>query len=179
MLVLVVGPSGAGKDTLIGEAKAALAADARFVFPRRVVTRPALSAVEDHDTLDEAAFEAAETRGAFALSWRAHGLAYGIPAAIADDLAAGRVVVVNVSRGVVGKASARFPGARTVVIDADPAIRARRLAARGRESEAEIAGRLAREVTASIPGALHIDGSASVAEGREAFMRLLRDLARI
>ncbi|MGA7013248.1 MAG: phosphonate metabolism protein/1,5-bisphosphokinase (PRPP-forming) PhnN, partial [Pseudolabrys sp.] len=48
-LVLVVGPSGAGKDTVITGAKAACAADSTFVFPRRVVTRPASDA-EDHDT---------------------------------------------------------------------------------------------------------------------------------
>ncbi len=46
-LVLVVGPSGAGKDTLIGLAQAACAEDGTIVFPRRVVTREA-SASEDN-----------------------------------------------------------------------------------------------------------------------------------
>src|SRR5664279_1853677 len=97
-LVLVVGPSGAGKDTLIAAAKAALADDRRFVFPRRVVTREAIAALEEHDSVSAAEFALREAQGAYALSWAAHGLRYGLPARLVDDLAAGRVIVVNASR---------------------------------------------------------------------------------
>ena len=80
-LVLVVGPSGAGKDTLIAAARTALAGDGRFVFPRRIITRSA-SRWEDHDTLDEAQFSAALAAGQFAAHWRAHGLYYALPVSI-------------------------------------------------------------------------------------------------
>jgi ribose 1,5-bisphosphokinase len=73
-LVLVVGPSGAGKDTLIRLARTALAGDARYVFPRRLVTRPP-SADEDNAEIDEAAFAEGQAAGRFTLSWRAHGRA--------------------------------------------------------------------------------------------------------
>ncbi len=59
VLVLVVGPSGAGKDTLIAKAHDALRDDLRFTFVRRVVTRNAVAALEDHTTMDEAAFTVA------------------------------------------------------------------------------------------------------------------------
>lgn len=99
-LVLVVGPSGAGKDTLMGAAKAALADDPNFVFARRVITRDAMAELEDHDSIDPAGFEAAKAAGAFALSWEAHGLCYGVPIEIDDDIAAGRTLVMNGSRQI-------------------------------------------------------------------------------
>jgi ribose 1,5-bisphosphokinase len=147
-LVLVVGPSGSGKDTLLAGAAAALQSDARFIFVRRVVTRPASH--EDHDTASEAEFQVRHSRGEFALSWQAHGLSYGIPQAAVLAIERGAVVVANVSRSVVAEALARYP-AEVVEITAPPALRAARLASRGRETEADILARLAREV--AIPGA--------------------------
>jgi phosphonate metabolism protein PhnN/1,5-bisphosphokinase (PRPP-forming) len=109
MLVTVVGPSGAGKDTLLTAARAALAGDARFAWVRRAITRPAEAGGEDHLPMTREAFAAARASGDFCLSWEAHGLAYGIPRAIEGDLAAGRVVVANLSRAVLAEAAARYP----------------------------------------------------------------------
>ena len=77
-LVLVVGPSGAGKDTLLRLAQAACADDANIVFPRRVVTREASDA-ENNDQMSAEAFREAASQGAFAITWQAHGHAYGLP----------------------------------------------------------------------------------------------------
>jgi ribose 1,5-bisphosphokinase len=141
MLVLVVGPSGAGKDTLLNAARRALAGDPRFRFVRRVITRPADPAGEDHEPVTEAEFTVRD----FALQWQAHGLCYGIPADIADDLASGAVVVANVSRAVIAEAATRFP-VRVIEVTAPPRMLAERLAVRGRETAADIAARLARAV---------------------------------
>ncbi len=54
--VAVVGPSGAGKDTLIAHAKAALADEPQVDFVRRVITRLSDGETEDHDTLADAEF---------------------------------------------------------------------------------------------------------------------------
>lgn len=164
-LVLVVGPSGAGKDTLMARAAVALAGEARITFPRRVVTRVA-DAAEDHDSLDAAEFAAAVAKGCFALHWQAHGLAYGIPAAA---LCGGGVAVCNVSRAVIAQARAQFSGTQMVYVTAPREIRAARLAARGREAgQADaILARLAREVTGDAQGSaeLVIDNNGSVEAG--------------
>jgi ribose 1,5-bisphosphokinase len=142
-LVLVVGPSGAGKDTLIAGARARLRHDGRVVFPRRVVTRPA-SPHEDHDSLSETDFCRAAGQGAFALAWMAHGLHYGVPASIDGDVAAERTVVCNVSRAAVAAARARYALVTVALITAPPEALAARLAARGRAADGAIADRLAR-----------------------------------
>jgi ribose 1,5-bisphosphokinase len=143
-LVLVVGPSGAGKDTLIRLAREALADDPRYVFPRRLVTRPP-SADEDNDQIDEAAFAEGCAAGRFTLSWRAHGLGYALPEAAGRLAADGHVVVCNVSRRIVAEARAGGRAVSVVEITAPPEILAQRLAARGRPEDGDLAARLARE----------------------------------
>ncbi len=144
-LVLVVGPSGAGKDTLIRLARAALDGDPRYVFPRRLVTRPP-SPDEDNDQIDEAAFAAACAAGRFTLHWRAHGLGYALPAEAGRLAAEGRVVVCNVSRRVVAQARDACPRVSVVEVTAPPETLMQRLAARGRAADGDLAARLARAV---------------------------------
>nr|WP_307850940.1 phosphonate metabolism protein/1,5-bisphosphokinase (PRPP-forming) PhnN [Acidocella sp. C78] len=142
-LVLIVGPSGAGKDTVMRAARDALAGSPGFLFPRRIITRPA-DATEDHLPATPAEFAA----HAFALRWQAHGLSYGIPATIVPALGEGGVVVANVSRAVVAEARRRFR-CHVVEITASAPVLAARLAGRGREAPAAIAARLARAAAAS------------------------------
>jgi len=150
MLILIVGPSGAGKDTLMNGARTALADDPRFRFVRRVITRPGDMGEEAHESVTEQAFELRREAGDFALTWRAHGLHYGVPADISMDLARGRVVIVNVSRAVVGEAASRFPTS-IIEVAAPVNVLARRLAARGRDDAVDVARRLSRATELPLP----------------------------
>ncbi len=171
----MVGPSGVGKDTLIDHCRRHLTKDSSFVFPRRSITRDD-TAAEDHDVLSEEAFDAQVEGGAFALHWGAHGLRYGIPAGIAADLAAGRTVVVNVSRTVVDDARKRFQPTIVVSLVAPAAVLAERLRKRGRETEADIARRLSREVGRIVDGedVMSIDTSGSIEDTGATLLSILR-----
>lgn len=176
-LVTVVGASGVGKDTLLGAARAALAGDPRFVFARRAITRPAETALhagaEDHIPITEAEFAATRAAGGFALHWPAHGLLYGIPRGIEADLAAGKVVVANLSRAILGEVPAAYR-MRVLLVTAPPEIRAARLAGRGRETPEEVMARLSRQ--APLPEGLEVLEIANDAAPEVGAARLLAAL---
>ncbi len=173
MLILIAGPSGAGKDTLLLAVRGLLAGDARVRFVRREITRPATPGGEDHLPVDRATFEARRDAGLYALWWEAHGLAYGIARDIEADLARGVVVVASVSRAVIAAAARRYP-VRVVEITAPREVLAARLAARGREGAEDVARRLDRSVT--FPAGIELvtvmnDGT--VAEGAAKLLQAL------
>ncbi len=96
VLVLVVGPSGAGKDSLLRRARADLSGDERFIFVRRAVTRPSDPANEEVDTISDRDVAIREVAGEFALSWQVHGLSYGLPRSVIQPaLARGRCVIAQ------------------------------------------------------------------------------------
>lgn len=140
--VPVVGPSGAGKDTLIRLVADAFADHSGVRFARRLVTRPADSATEDHDSLSEAAFARMVGADDVALHWRAHGLGYAIPLIVDDWIAAGAVVIANLSRKAIPTAADRYSTVTVVNVTASPDILRARLEGRGRETGADIEERL-------------------------------------
>jgi ribose 1,5-bisphosphokinase len=180
LLVVVVGPSGAGKDTLIAEASRRLAGDGRLMVVRRVVTRAALPSAEDHDSLNAEAFEAAERAGRFAVCWSAHGLRYGIPTEARIHVAAGGTAIVNGSRAALAAIRDTFEHVLTVLVTAEPEVLARRLAARRRESEADIAQRLRRTPPdlPDGPDIVRIDNGGDLGVATDAFIAALADGSR-
>lgn len=178
VLALVVGPSGAGKDALMGAARSALAGDDRFVFARRIITRASHDASESHDPMAEEAFARAEAAGEFLLSWRAHGLGYAIPDSVADALRASKVVVANVSRTSISAAEGLIDRVVVLHVTAPVAVLAQRIAARGRETEADIAARLARQAPLTVGRApiIEVVNAGNLEEAAGRFTDTLRQL---
>jgi phosphonate metabolism protein PhnN/1,5-bisphosphokinase (PRPP-forming) len=146
MIFAVVGPSGAGKDTLIRGAVVALPG-LRLV--RRVITRPAEAGGEDFEGVSQRDFAGRQARGDFALSWQAHGLSYGLPK---DQLSGDRDTIFNGSRAALPMATRILPGLRVILVTAPDDVLAARLAARGRETAADIRDRLSRADFEMPPG---------------------------
>jgi ribose 1,5-bisphosphokinase len=140
-LIAVVGPSGVGKDSVMA---GMIAAQPDLALVRRVITRAADAGGEDYDPVSTARFDQMRDAGAFCLSWQAHGLHYGIPEAVRAQVASGRTLLVNLSRGILPEAKRQFPTLLILNITAPLEVLAERLAGRGRESREEIARRLAR-----------------------------------
>jgi len=147
-LFAVVGPSGAGKDTLL----AGVCGPGGPHWVRRVITRPESAGGEPFEGVSKAEFARREAAGDFALVWRAHGLAYGIPRDGLAPLAEGRDVLFNGSRAAMAESLAAFPDLCAIHITAPGPVLATRLAARGREAAEEVAARLARGVVPFPPG---------------------------
>jgi ribose 1,5-bisphosphokinase len=175
-LIYLMGPSGAGKDSLLQAASEPLRARG-YRIARRVITRSAEAVGEDALAVTEPEFEQLRHSGAFALDWQANGLRYGIPREIDDWLEAGEDVLVNGSRGYLPEARERYPQLCSVLLMVALPVLRERLLARGRESLDEIEARLARNEqfywAAEQGEALILDNSGPLEEAMQRLLQLI------
>lgn len=180
-LIYLMGASGAGKDSLIDAARLQLAARGIDVV-RRVITRSAEASGEQALGVTRDAFEHMACQGRFALDWEANGLRYGIPIEIDQALAEGKWVLMNGSRGHLQNALRRYPMLLPVLVTVSDSVLRQRLVARGRETEAEIDGRLNRNNALGTADSIwqgtttplyQVDNSAALGEAVGAFIALI------
>lgn len=172
-LVVVVGASGVGKDSLMRGWRAALAGRRPHALPhfaQRVVTRPP-DPHEGHEPVTAADFAALRGRGLLATWWSAHGLDYGVRATQFAALGQGGWVVLNGSRAHLPALRAQAPGLRVLEIVAPAALQAERLAARAREDAAATGARLARRVEAPVDAAFTLVNDGPLQQGVDALLR--------
>ncbi|MDR0716936.1 MAG: ribose 1,5-bisphosphokinase [Azoarcus sp.] len=146
-LIYLMGPSGAGKDTLLSALRQDAAARARnLLIAHRYITRPpAADDCEQHVFLYEQEFERRRQRGLFALDWHAHGHAYAAGMELDLWMDKGFSVILNGSRQHLPTARQKYAGRLIpVCLTVSAATLAKRLIARGRENAREIEARLFR-----------------------------------
>lgn len=177
-LILIVGPSGVGKDSLIDGAREILLSDPSFDFAIRDINRPQTAGGEAHRTVTDEAFAELEAAGGYALSWKAHGLNYGIPMAYEAALSRGISVVANVSRTVIAQARSLYQPVAIIKVSAPADLLRERLIARGREDEADIAGRIERagEFDVSGPDVIELSNDSSLENGIDRMVAIIRGL---
>ena len=109
-LVYVMGPSGAGKDSLLGWLRQHLPPTSPLHWAQRTISRPLQQShargTEQYESVCPATFAALRSEQAFALHWDANGLGYGVRHAQLAPLAQGRWVLVNGSRAHLPQALA-------------------------------------------------------------------------
>jgi ribose 1,5-bisphosphokinase len=143
-LLYFMGPSGAGKDSLLEWLRQHLPADLPVQWARRTISRPVATDGEAHESTTPEAHAALRDAGAFALHWEANGLAYGVRHGELQPLTQGRWLLVNGSRAYLPEALAHYPTLVAVHITASPEVLRQRLQARGRENADEVEQRVQR-----------------------------------
>ncbi|WLI75282.1 ribose 1,5-bisphosphokinase [Kosakonia sp. H02] len=172
-LIWLIGPSGAGKDTLLAALRQR--EHPQLLVAHRYITRPASAGSENHIALSEKEFFTRAGQHLFTLSWHANDLYYGIGAEIDLWLQAGFDVVVNGSRGHLPQAQAQYGDQLLpVYVQISPEILRQRLEKRGRESETEIAARLERAARYTPDGCLTLNNDGSLLQSVEGLVTLIR-----
>jgi ribose 1,5-bisphosphokinase len=178
VLVYVMGPSGAGKDSVLGRARAMLSIDLPVVFAHRYITRPHDIGGENHVALSPSEFALRRAHGLFALHRQAHGNDYGIGHEIEAWRQAGLTVVVSGSREHFLQMDGIDEDTVPVLITAPAERLEERLQKRGREDAVATAERLRRGAMQDFDraGMVTIINDGALDEAAEAFVRLLATL---
>lgn len=144
ILFLVIGNSGAGKDTVIRAVLEKYPPNKKTLkVPKRVVTRK-ISLTEDFESVDIDTFLKLKEEDELILEWESYDHYYGIRREINEWMRSGHPVMVNVSRNIIELARKRFPRVKVIFIRVPLDITADRIIERGRESYEEVLDRVVR-----------------------------------
>ncbi len=180
ILILVVGNSGSGKDSIINGASEKYPLDLKKVYiVKRYITRPP-SENEDNYFISSEEFNEMGKKGKFALQWHIYGLDYGVSIEIEDWLKNGHTVIVNVSRTIINDTRKKYKNLKVVFIDVPLEITLQRVKIRERESEQGLKERIERaRNNQKFPEAdFEIDNSGELDEAINQFLNYVISLVK-
>lgn len=169
-IVLIVGPSGVGKDTLLKGAKKELKNDINFV--KRYITRKPDKS-EKNFYLDEYAFEILKHNSLFVSTWNAHENFYGI----AKNTIKNGLNIISISRSKIEDFEKIYNDVYTINITVPKDELRNRLLIRKRESEEEIEKRLNRTYKKIVAkNLIEFDNSGNIEESINKFIKTLKKI---
>ena len=176
-LILVVGASGAGKDSLLKVAKLHFRDYPNVHFLRRYITRKP-GEFEDNFYVDDIAFEILKDHGFFFSFWYAHDLKYGVPRQEIESLKENETIIVSISRTKIREFEQRFSGKVTTInITAEESIIKERLERRKRESSMQIKTRLERMlIPVSASNLINFENNAGLEISSVSFLSILKEI---
>jgi ribose 1,5-bisphosphokinase len=177
-LIYVIGPSGAGKDSLLNGLRQEIADITKpppLYFAQRTITRNHHQSNEDHEAVEASNFDLLINSNAFALNWFANGLRYGVRHKELAPMSEGTWVMVNGSRAYLEEAKLRFPGLTVLHITAPIEVLRARLLSRGRENRQAIEERLSRSQSFVLePQDLSVSNGGSLRDSLDLLKTLLQ-----
>ncbi len=143
-LFYFVGPSGAGKDTLINRLRQTPHFSSEIYFVKRLVDRPAHESTLLDEYLSSSDFAKALDHQELAMHWVANQHQYGIRVSELDHALRYPMSVINGSRAYAFELKSKYPYAEIIHITASESSIKGRLQIRQRENNVEIEKRIKR-----------------------------------
>ncbi|MEM7257346.1 MAG: phosphonate metabolism protein/1,5-bisphosphokinase (PRPP-forming) PhnN [Pseudomonadota bacterium] len=173
-MIVVVGPGGSGKDSIMRAAKPTLESGKHAHFVKRVITRECKPERENHHSVSPGQFRQMAERGDFAVYWQAHSLWYGVPINTLSQIKRGHTLIVNGSRDALPDFRSTYPHCQAVWINVSKKIQMERLKARHVKPSAEMHSRLQRTVTQSPdPQDFILNNDGTLADSTDEFISLV------
>lgn len=178
-LVYVMGPSGAGKDSLLAWLRARLDPTLPVHWARRTISRPEQAGGESHESVDASTFERLCEQQVFALHWEANGLRYGVRHTELMPFKTGTWVMLNGSRAYLSQARRIYPELTVLHITASAPTLRQRLLARGRETPEMIEARVQRAASFRLqpqPGVVEVHNDSTLDTAGASLLHALQRL---
>ncbi|MFM9993554.1 MAG: phosphonate metabolism protein/1,5-bisphosphokinase (PRPP-forming) PhnN [Burkholderiaceae bacterium] len=178
-IIYVIGPSGAGKDSLMKWVLQHKSASMNFHWAKRIVTRHPTEGEGTDEYVSAESFEKLLSSHMLAMHWSAHDIEYGILKSDLLCIESDTMVFINGSRSYLSQAIELFPKLCAVHITASAKTLEQRLYQRARESQDKILARLSRPELArpdlNIPW-LEMLNEGSLEDGGNKILSFLNDI---
>ena len=143
-LVIFVGPSGSGKDTLMVKARdQILSEDLDIHIVQRWITRTH-DETEGFRSITKEEFQHCVDQNQFALHWEIYGNCYGVPWSEINPFLEKGIVLLNLSRAEVNRVKTLYPKCKIVLVEVSKNLAIDRIKQRKRDQGKMLDARLKR-----------------------------------